>query len=1018
MLKKILVITGIFLLVLVVFAVAAPFIFSGKLKSLAKKEMNEKLKAKSDFKDVNLSFFRHFPKVSVGLEDMYITGPDAFAGDTLIAANRIDVAVNLFSLFGSGPMEVTHVSLNQPRIHAIIAKDGKVNWDIMKESAPEETTDTSSSGFQMDLKKYEIVDGYIRYDDEQGNMHFTAANLNHEGSGNFSADQFRLSTSTKIDAATFTFDGVPYLNNTNTSLDADFDINTTDSKYSFNDVKLKLNEMELNTEGFFQLVNDSTYNMDIKFNTPGNDFKNILSLVPGIYTKEFKDLKTSGTAAFNGFVKGIYTTGKMPAYNVTANIRNGSFQYPELPQPVQDINLDVKAANVDGQPDNMVIEIPQATLKFGKEPFQFRLLYKQPETAQYVDMAAKGKLDLGTIGQFIKLEGDTKIGGQVNADIEAKGNLNVVLQQKPGPFQAKGLIQLINLMYASKEFPQPIKNTNATIEVSNPDGVPDHTVVNIPAGHAEFGDDKVDFTLHLTNPATDPAVDGSVKGGFQLDRVKQFYTFDEGESLSGRLAADVSFKGRKSMVDQEKYDAIQTSGNVQLSNVLYKTKDYPAGLALRTANLNFTPKDISISNANGSFQQTNFQADGRITNAIGYALKDEPLSGTMNLAADKINLNKWMGTPTSTPEQPAEEGPSKPFEVPANINFKLNANAGEVVYDQVSYKDVKGGVTIANETVNLQDLTMQALGGSIGLNGSYSTRESKLKPAVSLAYKLTNLDVEQTFKSYNTIKALMPVGQFISGKINSALTLNGRLGESMMPILESLTGKGTLALLHGYISKFKPLEEISSKLNISELERIELNDLKQQFEFVNGKVLVKPFKVKVTDIEMEVGGVHGVDQSIDYLINMKVPRAKLGSQANQFITGLAGDLAKKGLPIQLGETVNLKLALGGTIKQPKLTYNLMGSSGSLAGEMEQKAKNVADSVIASTKKQAADSLEAVKQQAIKDAKKAAEEQIFGKKDTTSKGTSTPKRAEEAAKGILEGLIKKKKPAADTTKKSP
>ena len=126
MLKKILVITGIFLLALVVFAVAAPFIFSGKLKSLAKKEMNENLKAKSDFKDVNLSFFRHFPKVSVGLEEMYITGPDAFAGDTLISANRIDVAVNLFSLLGSGPMEVTHVSLNQPRIHAIIDKDGNV----------------------------------------------------------------------------------------------------------------------------------------------------------------------------------------------------------------------------------------------------------------------------------------------------------------------------------------------------------------------------------------------------------------------------------------------------------------------------------------------------------------------------------------------------------------------------------------------------------------------------------------------------------------------------------------------------------------------------------------------------------------------------------------------------------------------------------------------------------------------------------------------------------------------------
>jgi hypothetical protein len=32
---------------------------------------------------------------------------------------------------------------------------------------------------------------------------------------------------------------------------------------------------------FFQLVNDSTYNMDIKFKTPSNEFKDILSLIPG-----------------------------------------------------------------------------------------------------------------------------------------------------------------------------------------------------------------------------------------------------------------------------------------------------------------------------------------------------------------------------------------------------------------------------------------------------------------------------------------------------------------------------------------------------------------------------------------------------------------------------------------------------------------------------------------------------------------------------------------------------------------
>lgn len=1024
MLKRILLILGIFLGLLIVAAIATPLLFGDKLKALARDQMNKQLTAPSGFADVSISFFRHFPRVSVGLDQLYITGPEKYAKDTLLSAKRIDVAVNLFSLFGTGPIKVSKVVLDEPRVHAIIGKDGSVNWDIMKPSDDTEPTDTSSSEFNLDLQQYEIKNGYIRYNDQQGNMSMDIARLNHSGSGNFSAEQFLLETQTTAEAVNFTYEGIPYLANTKTRLDANFDINTTDSKYSFSALKAVLNEMELNADGFFQLVNDSTYGMDIRFATPSNDFRNILSLVPAVYTNDFKSLKTSGTAAFQGFVKGQYSTYQMPAYNVEATIKDGFFQYPELPQPVQNINLNLKASNVDGQPDNLVLEIPTANLQFGKDPFNFRLLYKQPETIQYIDAAVKGKLDLGTVGQFIKLAEGTKIGGQVNADVEAQGNLNVVLQQKPGPFQAKGHIELANIYYASKEFPQPIQNTSATINISNKDGVPDNTVVQIPAGHAEFGSDKIDFTLLLTQPASDPAFDAGIKGGFDLGRIHQFYTFEKGTSLGGQLNADVRVKGKKSQIDKEQYDAIQSSGTVNLQQVVFRTADYPDGLVLKSANMQFTPKDIAINGANGSFQQTNFQANGKITNAIGYALKDEPLAGSVTMQADKVDLNKWMGTST---EAVPEEGSSQPFAVPDNIKFNIDANVDQVMYDKVAYNNVKGKLAIANETVTLQNLSMQALDGTIGLNGSYSTRDNKLKPALNFAYQLQNLDVAKTFQAFNTVKYLMPIGQFISGKLNSSLTLNGRLGEEMMPDLSSLSGNGMVLLIDGFLAKFKPVEMLASKLKIAELEKISVKDIKQYFEFVNGKVLVKPFTVKMNDIEMEIGGMHGFDQSMEYLINMKIPRAKLGTDANQLINGLANELTKKGLAFNPGEIVNLKVNMGGSLTNPQLKYNLSQAGTSLANELEAKVKDIAaeqkakaDSTLNVAKQRAKDSLAVIKAEVMEDAKKELAKQLFGKKDSTATGSdtgksSTPKRAEEAAKGILNDLLKKKKKTTDSTK---
>jgi hypothetical protein len=52
MLKRILKITSIILLVLVVAAFAAPYIFKDKITAFVKKEINDNLNAKVDFKSV------------------------------------------------------------------------------------------------------------------------------------------------------------------------------------------------------------------------------------------------------------------------------------------------------------------------------------------------------------------------------------------------------------------------------------------------------------------------------------------------------------------------------------------------------------------------------------------------------------------------------------------------------------------------------------------------------------------------------------------------------------------------------------------------------------------------------------------------------------------------------------------------------------------------------------------------------------------------------------------------------
>jgi uncharacterized protein involved in outer membrane biogenesis len=232
--RKTLKISGITLALILALIFLIPIIFRKQIISLVKKEINKSLVAKVDFQDVDLSLFRHFPKISIGLENVLVVGTNEFANDTLFAAKTLDVSVNLISAIKGNDIKVYGVYLESPRIHAIVNKEGKANWDISKQTSDATAPgDESPSEFKMNLQKYKISNGYILYEDQSGNMTAEISGLDHEGSGDFTQDIFTLVTKTKADAVSFTYESVPYLVNTKTDIDADIQIDNKLSKYTF-----------------------------------------------------------------------------------------------------------------------------------------------------------------------------------------------------------------------------------------------------------------------------------------------------------------------------------------------------------------------------------------------------------------------------------------------------------------------------------------------------------------------------------------------------------------------------------------------------------------------------------------------------------------------------------------------------------------------------------------------------------------------------------------------------------------
>ncbi|MBP6478502.1 MAG: AsmA family protein, partial [Chitinophagaceae bacterium] len=186
--KKFFKITGITLVVLIVLAFLIPVVFKKQIQRLVKKEINKSINAKVDFSDVKLSLFKHFPKVAIVIEDLTIIGLNEFSEDTLLAAKKVDASAGLFNVLKGKDIKLYGLFFDSPRIHALMNADGNANWDIAKASS--DTTggvDTSASVFQLTLKKYEINNGYLLFEDKRANTYTELTELTHSGSGDLTA---------------------------------------------------------------------------------------------------------------------------------------------------------------------------------------------------------------------------------------------------------------------------------------------------------------------------------------------------------------------------------------------------------------------------------------------------------------------------------------------------------------------------------------------------------------------------------------------------------------------------------------------------------------------------------------------------------------------------------------------------------------------------------------------------------------------------------------------------------------
>ncbi|HET9057651.1 MAG TPA: AsmA-like C-terminal region-containing protein [Chitinophagaceae bacterium] len=455
---------GIIFILLIAFIVVAPFLFKDKIVAYVKAEANKQLNASVDFGDFSLSLLRNFPNFSLSINNVSIANKDEFEGDTLFAAKKMSVTINLMSVINGDQYKIRKIELDEPRVHAIVLKNGKVNWDIVKSDSTTATSETKPARFKMNLKKLEIINGYIMYDDASLGFYTLLENFDCITSGDFTQDIFDLQNKGTISQLTLKYGGIAYLNNVKATIDVPLNVDMPNFKFTFKNNEIVLNELSIKADGYLAMPKEDI-DMDIQFKADQTDFKTILSLIPSVYTKDFSSVKTKGNFSLEGFVKGVYNEKKIPAFGADIKINDAMFQYPALPKSVTNILADISVKNPDGIPDHTITDIKKFHMEMAGNPVDFKMHIENPVSDLNIDGFIKGKINLSTIKEVVPMQG-SDLNGLIDADINLKGRMSSIEKKQFNEFNASGNVTVSDMNYKSPDLPQGMKIKSMSMNFS------------------------------------------------------------------------------------------------------------------------------------------------------------------------------------------------------------------------------------------------------------------------------------------------------------------------------------------------------------------------------------------------------------------------------------------------------------------------------------------------------------------------------------------------------------------------
>jgi hypothetical protein len=335
-------ILAIMVVVLLVIAIAGVVVvkfYGDDLQDFVMQEVNERLDAKVDVKDVSVRVFHKFPNTSIVLREVTVWSSHNFnvhdfageGADTLLTAENVSVSFNLPGVIRKR-FNVRQLEIRNGSLHLYTDSSGEVNFKLSEKKGHRE----GGKGL-INISNFRVIGFNIHLNNQAKKLLASGWLDRLDLSGKVSSRDTQIRGSLEGSLEEISNKGILYASKRKVGVKMNLDVQ--DSVYTIRSGHLQVDRILADVDGRFQVHAVKGIEMNLIAAARDLEIHEVLDLLPNELTDQLKEIRGNGILQLYARVTGVASSTLTPHIEADFQTSNANLSWEKVPFSLKNLNL-------------------------------------------------------------------------------------------------------------------------------------------------------------------------------------------------------------------------------------------------------------------------------------------------------------------------------------------------------------------------------------------------------------------------------------------------------------------------------------------------------------------------------------------------------------------------------------------------------------------------------------------------------------------------------------------------------